>query len=261
MSVPTRDQIRQIVQAMASIQYPPGVKNATLMREQVDKKEMDAAKKEHCFVMAHTHEFYLQENKKKEPRDATVKDCSAKEAMIRSVCSVVSSISHIVFDKMYLWFKYAFVGFYKCPNDVKNNIFNNCYDKSGNLLPHPGVTILPEIVGELSPPVLLDTQGYLPENKRDDIYKRLKRDIDTLCKSIGKREEEEERIGNLGEKDVHQETKEVLSSIQRRKSNLEILPLSTRRNVLKLLYRVSNALDVDNVLDENAEEGAPTQSS
>ena len=65
----------------------------------------------------------------------------------------------------------------------------------------------------------------------------------------------------MGEKDVHQETKEVLSSIQRRKNNLEILPLSTRRDVLKLLYRVSNALDVDNVLDENAEEGAPTQSS
>lgn len=256
MSVPTRDQIRQIVQAMASIQYPQGVKHETLMREQVDAKEMGVAKREHCFVMAHTHEFYLQEKKKKEPRDATVKDCSAKEAMIRSVCSVVSSISHIVFDKMYLWFKYVFDGLYKCPNDVKNNISKNCYDANGNLLPHLGVTILPEIVGELSPPVLLNTRGYLPENKRDSIYKRLKRDVDTLCKSIGKNEEEEERIGNLGEKDVHQETKEVLSSIQRRKSNLEILPLSTRRDVLKLLYRVSNALDVDNVLDENAHDRA-----
>ena len=224
------------------------------MREQVDAKEMGVAKREHCFVMAHTHEFYIQEKKKKEPRDATVKDCSAKEAMIRSVCSVVSSISHIVFDKMYLWFKYVFDGLYKCPNDVKNNISKNCYDANGNLLPHLGVTILPEIVGELSPPVLLNTRGYLPENKRDSIYKRLKRDVDTLCKSIGKREEEEERIGNLGEEDVHQETKEVLSSIQRRKNNLEILPLSTRRDVLKLLYRVSNALDVDNVLDENADD-------
>ena len=58
----------------------------------------------------------------------------------------------------------------------------------------------------------------------------------------------------MGEEDVHQETKEVLSSIQRRKNNLEILPLSTRRDVLKLLYRVSNALDVDNVLDENADD-------
>lgn len=152
MSVPTRDQIRQIVQAMASIQYPQGVKHETLMREQVDAKEMGVAKREHCFVMAHTHEFYLQEKKKKEPRDATVKDCSAKEAMIRSVCSVVSSISHIVFDKMYLWFKYVFDGLYKCPNDVKNNISKNCYDANGNLLPHLGVTILPEIVGELSPP-------------------------------------------------------------------------------------------------------------
>ena len=260
MSVPTRDQIRQIVQAMAAIEYPQGVKYATLMREKVDGKEMGVAKKEHCFVMAHTHEFYLQE-KKKEPRNATVKDCSAKEAMIRSVCSVVSSISHIVFDKMYLWFKYAFDRFYKCPNDVKNNIFHNCYDDNGNQLPHPGVTILPEIVGELSPPVILDMRGYLPENRRDTIYKRLKQDAETLCKSIGKSEEEEERIGNLGEKDVHQETKEVLSSIQRRKNNLEILSLSKRRNVLKLLYRVSNAHDVDNALDENAEEGAPTQSS
>ena len=84
-------------------------------------------------------------------KDTTVKDCSAKEAMIRSVCSAVSSISHIVLDEMLHWFKYAFDGFYKCPNDVKNNIFNTCYDNNGNLLPHPGVTILPEIVGELSP--------------------------------------------------------------------------------------------------------------
>ena len=120
------------------------------MREKVDKKEKGVAKREYCFVMAHTHEFYIQE-KRKDPRNATVKDYSAKEAMIRSVCSAVSSISHVVFDEMLHWFKYAFDGFYKCPNDVKNNIFHNCYDDNGNQLPHPGVTILPEIVGELSP--------------------------------------------------------------------------------------------------------------
>lgn len=120
------------------------------MREKVDKKEKGVAKREHYFVMAHTHEFYPQE-KRKDPKNTTVKDCSAKEAMIRSVCSAVSSISHIVLDEMLHWFKYAFDGFYKCPNDVKNNIFNTCYDNNGNLLPHPGVTILPEIVGELSP--------------------------------------------------------------------------------------------------------------
>ena len=68
------------------------------------------------------------------------------------------------------WFKYAFDGFYKSRNDVKNNIFNNCYDKSGNLLPHPGVKILPEIVGELYPPVILDIQGYL----FDEWMRRLK---------------------------------------------------------------------------------------
>ena len=84
---------------MAAIEYPQGVKHATLMREKVDKKEKGVAKREHCFVMAHTHEFYIQE-KRKDPRNATVKDCSAKEAMIRSVCSAVSSISHIVFDEM-----------------------------------------------------------------------------------------------------------------------------------------------------------------
>ena len=39
---------------MASIQYPQGVKNATLMRENVDKKEISVVKREHCFVMAHT---------------------------------------------------------------------------------------------------------------------------------------------------------------------------------------------------------------
>ena len=82
---------------MAAIEYPHGVKHATLMREKVDKKEKGVAKREHCFVMAHTHEFYPQE-KRKDPRNATVKDCSARDAMIRSVCSAVSSISHIVLD-------------------------------------------------------------------------------------------------------------------------------------------------------------------
>ena len=183
------------------------------MREKVDKKEKGVAKREHYFVMAHTHEFYPQE-KRKDPKNTTVKDCSAKEAMIRSVCSAVSSISHIVLDEMLHWFKYAFDGFYKCPNDVKNNIFNNCYDDNGNHLPHPGVTILPEIVGELYPPVILDTRNYLHEDKRYDIYKRLKQDVETLCKSIGK--SEEDRIGNLNEIDVHLETKEVLSFIQRK---------------------------------------------